>query len=96
VKATDFYGLPFNNSNQVYFQGFYRLNEHWQFGTTQSLDTDDNQLSEQSYTVYRDLSAWQLGVTYEERQNHDRGSEDLIYFTLTLKAFPAAGLKFAE
>ena len=72
------------------------MNEHWQFETIHQFDTDDSQLQEQTYSVYRDLSAWQLGVSVGQRNNRDAKSEEMIYFTLTLKAFPVAALRATE
>ena len=96
VQAVDFFGLPYDNTNQIYVRSQYRMNEHWQFETLHSFDTDDGLLGEQSYSVYRDLSAWQLGVTVSQRSNQDASSEEMVYFTLTLKAFPAAALRVAD
>lgn len=90
LNMVDTYGLPIPNSNQVYFRFFYRLNEHWQFETRHSFNTDDSNLQEQSYTVFRDMSAWQMGVTYSEINNHESTSQSVFYVTLTLKAFPSA------
>ena len=92
----DPYGYAIPDSNLVYIRTFYRMNEHWQFETIHQFDTDDSQLQEQTYSVYRDLSAWQLGVSVGQRNNRDAKSEEMIYFTLTLKAFPVAALRATE
>ena len=56
----------------------------------------DGSFSEQSYTVYRDLSAWQVGLTFAQRNNQGGADEEIVYLSLTLKAFPAASLRATE
>ena len=96
VSILDTYGFAIPNSNQAYLRLFYRMNEHWQFETTHGFDTQDEHLSDQSYTIYRDLSAWRLGMTYSDQNNRNAADVQTVYFTLTLKAFPSASLRFAE
>lgn len=79
----------FPNGIQFYLQNFYRLNEHWQFSTRHYFDTEGSDgLQEQVYTVYRDLTAWQLGFSFADRKINNDDREQLFYFSLTLKAFP--------
>lgn len=79
----------FENSNQFYLRNFYRLNEHWQFGTQHIFDTTGSEaLREQVYTVYRDLTAWQLGFSFADRKINVDKREQVFFFSLTLKAFP--------
>lgn len=82
----------FPNSNLFTLTNFYRLNEHWQFSSTHAFEATDGDLQEQSYTVYRDLSAWQLAGTFKERYLNDKQNEVAFYLTLTLKAFPSVEL----
>jgi LPS-assembly protein len=79
----------FPNSNLYYMNLFWRINEHWQLETNHMFEADTGKLMEQAYTVYRDLSAWQLGATFKERDINNGTSEILFYLTLTLKAFPS-------
>ncbi|WP_093287258.1 LPS-assembly protein LptD [Verrucomicrobium sp. GAS474] len=96
VTAVDIYGLPIQNSNNIYVKNFWRLNEHWQFQTFHAFDTTDSHLSEQNYTIYRDLSSWQIGLTLSERNNRNSESEQSVYLSFTLKAFPNASIRVSE
>ncbi|MES2307688.1 MAG: hypothetical protein V4507_02410, partial [Verrucomicrobiota bacterium] len=80
------------DSNLLYWSNFYRLNEHWQFENMLTFEANDGKLEEQSYRIYRDLSSWQLALTIADRDNRGGQDEKLVYFTLTLKAFPSQKL----
>jgi LPS-assembly protein len=80
------------DSNLLYWSNFYRLNEHWQFENMLSFEADDGRIEEQSFRIYRDLSSWQLALTIADRDNRGGQDEKLVYFTLTLKAFPSQKL----
>lgn len=83
----------FDDSNESYIRTFYRLNEHWQFSTYHQFDTrGTNGLNEQVYSVYRDLTAWQLGFSFADRKINEGTSEQSFFFSLTLKAFPETTL----
>ena len=77
----------FGDSNQLSLQLFYRLNEHWQFQAQEQVDAIKGHVQLQQYTVYRDLDAWQLAMTYADSEYNGQG-DHTIYFSLTLKAFP--------
>jgi LPS-assembly protein len=77
----------FGDSNQVSLQLFYRLNEHWQFRAQEQLDALKGHLQLQQYTIYRDLDAWQMALTYADSEFNGQ-SDHSVYFSLTLKAFP--------
>ena len=77
----------FPDSNQVTLDFFYRLNEHWQFEGQEQFEATTGHLQNQQYTVYRDLDAWQLGLTYADSEYNSQSNHS-IYFSLTLKAFP--------
>jgi LPS-assembly protein len=77
----------FADSNQATLDVFYRLNEHWQFEGLEQVDATSLHQQLQSYTVYRDLDAWQLALTYSDSELNNQGNRT-IYFSLTLKAFP--------
>jgi hypothetical protein len=77
----------FGDSNQVTLDLFYRMNEHWQFEGQEQFEATTGHLQLQQYTVYRDLDAWQLGMTYSDSELNNQ-SDRSVYFSLTLKAFP--------
>jgi LPS-assembly protein len=82
----------FPDSNQANLTLFYRLNEHWQFEGQEQFNVSEGHPQLQEYTVYRDLDAWQLGMTYSTAELNSQNNQT-IYFTLTLKAFPKYQLK---
>ena len=96
VTMLDFYGLPIQDTNNVYIKNFWRMNEHWQFQTLHAFDTNDNHLSEQDYTIYRDLSSWQVALTFSERNNRNGEKDQSVYLSFTLKAFPNASVRVSE
>jgi LPS-assembly protein len=77
----------FSDSHQAVLDLFYRMNEHWQFEGIEQVDASSGRLQNQQYTVYRDLDAWQLGLTYSDSELNNE-SNHTVYFSLTLKAFP--------
>ena len=77
----------FGDSNQATLDLFYRINEHWQFEGQEQFEAETGRLQLQQYTIYRDLDAWQLGLTYSDSELNNQ-SDHSIYFSLTLKAFP--------
>jgi LPS-assembly protein len=81
----------FGDSNTATLDLFYRINEHWQFEGQEQFEATSGRLQLQEYTVYRDLDAWQLGLTYSDSEINSQ-SDRSIYFSLTLKAFPKISL----
>ena len=77
----------FDDSNQLNLDIFYRMNEHWQVEALEQLEATTGRLQNQQYTIYRDLDAWQLGLTYSDSEFNNE-SNHTVYFSLTLKAFP--------
>jgi LPS-assembly protein len=77
----------FSDSNQATLDVFYRLNEHWQLEGREQINASTGHQQLQEYTVYRDLDAWLLGMTYSNSELNGHGNHT-VYFTLTLKAFP--------
>jgi len=77
----------FGDSNQGTLDLFYRINEHWQFEGQEQFEATTGHLQLQQYTIYRDLDAWQLAMTYSDSELNNQGNHT-IYFSLTLKAFP--------
>lgn len=78
------------DGNKINFGTFWRLNENWRVSQSLSFELDDGTLDEQRYEVFRDLRAWNLGVGAAMRNNRIEEDEFLVFFTLTLKAFPQA------
>ncbi len=78
----------FTNSNNIALDLFYRMNEHWQVEGQEQFEAATGRLQLQQYTLYRDLDAWQLAVTYADSEINNGQSDHAIYFSLTLKAFP--------
>jgi len=77
----------FGDTNQFSLDLFYRINEHWQFEGQEQVDATNGHFQNQQYTIYRDLDAWQLAMTYSDSELNNQ-SNHTIYFSLTLKAFP--------
>jgi LPS-assembly protein len=77
----------FPDSNEGTLDLFYRLNEHWQVEGQEQFSATTGRLQLQQYTVYRDLDAWQLALTYATTELNNQNNRS-IYFSLTLKAFP--------
>jgi LPS-assembly protein len=80
------------DSNLVTLGSFWRLNENWRVSQYLAFEADDGTLQEQRYEIFRDLRAWDLGVGTALRDNRLEENEFLVYFTLTLKAFPEASI----
>jgi LPS-assembly protein len=77
----------FADSNQANLTLFYRMNEHWQLEAKEQIDATTGHQQLQSYTIYRDLDAWQVSLTYSDSELNSQ-SNHTVYFSLTLKAFP--------
>ena len=73
--------------SRLSLQLFYRLNEHWQIRAQEQMDAMKGHLQLQQYTIYRDLDAWQMAMTYSDSELNGQ-SDHSVYFSLTLKAFP--------
>ncbi len=87
--------LQIDNSDYVTFGTFWRLNENWRVSQSLGFEGTTGKFQDQSYTIYRDLSAWSVALTTTMRSNQQQqlGDEFLVYMSLTLKAFPEASLK---
>ncbi|MCE0484444.1 MAG: hypothetical protein LV479_09425 [Methylacidiphilales bacterium] len=77
----------FVNSNNAVLDVFYRMNEHWQFEGQEQFEAETGRLQMQRYTIYRDLDAWQMALTYSDSELNGE-SDHTVFFSLTLKAFP--------
>jgi LPS-assembly protein len=77
----------FTDSNNISFDAFYRLNEHWQFEAEAQFEATTGRVQQQQYTVYRDLDSWLLACALSDTEINGVNNE-AIFFTLTLKAFP--------
>ena len=81
----------FQSGNDATLDFFYRMNEHWQFETQHQFNVNNDRLQLQQYTIYRDLDAWKLALTYADSEENGKGIQS-VFFTLTLKAFPQYNL----
>jgi len=81
----------FQSGNDATLSFFYRMNEHWQFETQHQFDVNNQRLQLQEYTIYRDLDAWKLALTFADGEENGK-SDESVFFTLTLKAFPQYNL----
>jgi LPS-assembly protein len=77
----------FTDNNQATLDLFYRMNEHWQLEWQEQINATTGHQQLQQYTIYRDLDAWQLALTYADSELNGQ-SDHSVYFSLTLKAFP--------
>ena len=77
----------FPDSNNGTLDLFYRLNEHWQLEAQEQFEATTGHLQLQQYTVYRDLDAWLLALTFSDSEENNKGDQS-VFFSLTLKAFP--------
>ncbi len=82
----------FQDGNDASLSLFYRLNEHWQFETQHQFDVQDGHLQLQQYTIYRDLDAWKLALTFSDSEINNGKGDQAVFFSLTLKAFPQYSL----
>jgi len=81
----------FPDGNSAIFDLFYRMNEHWQFECQEQLDATYGSLQNQQYTIYRDLDAWQIALTYSDAEINGQGDHS-VYLSFTLKALPKYSL----
>jgi LPS-assembly protein len=82
-----------DDSNQIYFRSYMRLNERWGFGMLDVVELDDGTLQQQEYTLHRDFGNWVAGLGVSMVDNRIQ-TEYGVVFSLTLKDFPAATLPF--
>jgi hypothetical protein len=68
----------------------WRINPLWQYRQYQRFDLSSGTMLEQQYTIRRDLHAWNLDITFNNKQSD--GSE--IWVVMTMKAFPQVALDF--
>jgi LPS-assembly protein len=78
----------FGDSNDVSLDLFYRLNEHWQFEGQENFEAITGRLQYQQFTVYRDLDAWQIALSYADAEINNGQSDHSIFLSFTLKALP--------
>lgn len=67
---------------------YFKLNENWAFRASQFYDLREDLFQEQSYTVYRDLRSWTVGVTVRIRESDDGHEDFAAALTFSLKAAP--------
>ncbi|MBU2540953.1 MAG: hypothetical protein KJ593_03525 [Candidatus Omnitrophica bacterium] len=79
-----------DEDNQFTFDVAYRVNPKWKFRVYERLDFTGGGLSEQQYTISRDLHCWLMDVIYSV----DREKGESIWFGFKIKAFPELGFEF--
>jgi LPS-assembly protein len=82
----------FPDGNNAVLDLFYRMNEHWQFEGQEQFEATNGRLQYQQYTIYRDLDAWQIALTYSDAEINNGQSDHSVFFSFTLKALPQYSL----
>ena len=81
----------FQNSSLLRFNAYYRLDDNWAAGFSERYEFAQHQLQAQSYTLYRDLSAFVASFGVTVRNNN--GIEDYgVVLNFTLKGVPRVNL----
>jgi hypothetical protein len=83
-----------NESNLVTFGTFWRLNESWQVSEQIGVEGANGTIQEQRYSIYRDLTAWNVALNMIVRENDAVKDEFAVYVSMTLKAFPEQAIGF--
>ena len=81
----------FMNSSLLQFNAYYRLDDNWSAGFSERYEFAQHILQAQSYTLYRDLSAFvaSFGITV---RNNNGISDYGILLNFTLKGVPKVNL----
>lgn len=82
-----------DDSNQLYFQSYLRLNDKWGLGSLDVVELADGTVTQQQYTLHRDLGSWVMGMGVSAVDNRLQVEYGLV-FSLTLKDFPSVALPF--
>lgn len=85
----------FENSNQITFSTFWRINDNWSVSQSAQYAAEDNLLLYQNYMVHRDLSSWIASIGAQIRDNEGGPTEYGILFVMTLKDAPQISLPLA-
>ena len=81
----------FQNSSLLRLNVYYRLDDNWAAGFSERYEFAQHQLQAQSYTLYRDLSAFVASFGVTVRNNN--GIEDYgVVLNFTLKGVPKVSL----
>ncbi|MCK9571680.1 MAG: LPS export ABC transporter periplasmic protein LptC [Candidatus Omnitrophica bacterium] len=83
--------------NEVTAGFHWKLSPKWRFSVYERYNfkqtsTLDRGLSEQEYTLTRDLHCWEMDLTWNSKKGQGSG----IYFTFRLKAFPGSEFGFNQ
>ncbi len=81
----------FANSSLLQFNAYYRIDDNWSAGFSERYEFAQHLLQAQSYTVYRDLSAFvaSFGITV---RNNSGVSDYGVLLNFTLKGVPKVNL----
>jgi len=71
---------------------FYRFDDNWGFRLTHRYDLREGQLSEQAYSIYRDLRSWTAALTLRLREDQNGKDDVTVAFVFSIKAFPRFGV----
>jgi lipopolysaccharide assembly outer membrane protein LptD (OstA) len=71
---------------------FYRFDDNWGFRLTHRYDIRESRLTEQAYSIYRDLRSWTAALTLRLREDRDREDDVTVAFVFSIKAFPRYGV----
>ncbi|MFH1201280.1 MAG: LPS assembly protein LptD [Candidatus Omnitrophota bacterium] len=78
-------------STRDYITNFnYRINPKWWFSVYERFEQLGRGLTEQEYTIERDLHCWTMAFTYSVK----RGRGEEIWLVFSIKAFPEMGFEF--
>ena len=81
----------FQNSSLLRFNAYYRLDDNWSAGFSERYEFAQHILQAQSYTLYRDLSAFVASFGVTVRNNN--GLQDYgVVLNFTLKGVPKVSL----
>ena len=71
---------------------FYRFDDNWGFRLTHRYDIRESRLTEQAYSIYRDLRSWTAALTLRLREDQSGEDDVTVAFVFSIKAFPRFGV----
>ena len=83
-----------DDSNLVSVDLSYRLTRCWVAQVFERFDMQDGQWQEQNYVLRQELHDWYISYGFRYRHQLVGRDEKAIYFSVTLKAFPAMRMAF--
>ena len=83
-----------DDSNLVSVDLSYRLTRRWVAHVIEQVDMQNGQWQEQDYVLRQELHDWFITYGFRHRSQVAGRDETAIYFTFTLKAYPAMNISF--